>query len=198
MNSTNSTLFYVSFWLHRAKYHTIIAQTVSTTKRFSFAGPRVWNSLPSTLWQLTADSEQFKQQVKTLSKTAAHLWLFIFWCAVYKFIYLLMAHHSSSTQTLATVSAFTHRQRWSSHCSVWMFINMVRLALVTSVTYLPPSGPPVKFYTTATGTGTMTMMILQFHTFVSQVVSFFLSEMHEENFKHCFTLVQCSTSTIGV
>jgi len=29
-----------------------------------------------------------------------------------------------------------------------MFINMVRLALVTSVTYLPPLGPPVKFYTT--------------------------------------------------
>jgi len=49
-------------------------------------------------------------------------------------------------------TAFTDWQSWSSHCRVWMFISIVRLALVTSVMYLPPCGPPVKFYTTANTT----------------------------------------------
>ena len=36
-------------------------------------------------------------------------------------------------------------QSSGSHCSVCRFINIVLLALVTSVTCLPPSTPPVKF-----------------------------------------------------
>jgi len=39
----------------------------------------------------------------------------------------------------------THSQRSGSHCSVCMFINMVRLALVTSVTCTSLLLPPVRF-----------------------------------------------------
>ena len=39
----------------------------------------------------------------------------------------------------------TYLQRSGSHCRVWMFISMVRLALVTSVTCLPPFTPPGRF-----------------------------------------------------
>ena len=59
---------------------------------FSVAGPRVSNSRTSTLRPPDMDFGQFKNNCWRhfcLSKTAAHLWLFVFWCAVYKFIYLL-------------------------------------------------------------------------------------------------------------
>ena len=41
-------------------------------------------------------------------------------------------------------------QSSASHCSVCRFINIVLLALVTSVTCFPPSTPPVKFWNTST------------------------------------------------
>lgn len=45
---------------------------------------------------------------------------------------------------IASVNCYLHSS--SSHCKVWMFISMVRLALVTSVMWRPPLTPPVKFH----------------------------------------------------
>lgn len=51
---------------------------------------------------------------------------------------------SLSLSLLPTSLAHLHRS--SSHFSVWMFISIVLLALVTSVTWTPPLTPPVRFY----------------------------------------------------
>ena len=103
------------------------------------------------------------------------------------------------------IHSLTHRHRCSSHCSVWMFINMVRLALVTSVTYLPPSGPPVKFYTTTDNPValqyptqlTVPVHISHIHTRIlhdilcSNLCCIFTVQCTSKNFKHCSTFAHC-------
>lgn len=60
-------------------------------RSFSVDVQRIWNNPPSILWQPDMDFFQFKWPIKTFFFVLDHSTLitFCFWCAVYKFIYLL-------------------------------------------------------------------------------------------------------------